>query len=98
MFSDNPEGAFSTYRFWEAVGMVIGYVYTTLICVSTKIYIQLIIFILGIIGYYIGEYMHKRYLETQTANDEAIDPNCAKPLDKSLSNIVYTVEEKESSM
>lgn len=98
MFSDNPEGAFSTYRFWEAVGMVIGYVYTTLICVSTKIYIQLVVFILGVIGYYIGEYMHKRYLETHRANDEAIDPDVEKPLNKSLSNIVYTVEEKESSM
>ena len=59
MFADCTDGAFSAYRFLEAVGFVVGYVYNQFICVDTKTYIMLAVHILGTVLYYITELVHK---------------------------------------
>ena len=58
MFPDDTEGAFAAYRFFEAVGFVLGYVYNSAICMDLKIYILMAFHIVGSLLYYVTEYIH----------------------------------------
>ena len=62
-FADNTEGAFSTYRFYESIGMVIGYGLNSVLCVKHKLYVLIGLFVLGVIGYYITE--RRQYLRDE---------------------------------
>ena len=60
MFVENTEGAFSAYRFFEAIGFVLGYVYNKFICVDTKTYILMALHVIGSALYYLTEYVNKK--------------------------------------
>ena len=60
MFNDNAQGAFATFRFWEGIGLVCGYLFSALLCVDIKLYIILAFGILGIVCYYCAECVQSR--------------------------------------
>lgn len=45
------EAAFSNYRLWESLGFIIAFVCSTVLCISSKIVLLLVLITLGITGY-----------------------------------------------
>ena len=59
IFSKTSEAAFSNYRMWESLGFIIAFAYSGFICTNIKIYVLTSVLILGMIGYYIVEWLHR---------------------------------------
>lgn len=51
LFNQNQEAAFSNFRLWESLGFFFSYFYSSMFCVSTKLYLLLVYLTLGLIGY-----------------------------------------------
>lgn len=60
LFRRNKEAAFSNYRLWESVGFVMAYAYSTHMCEAMKLYVMGGVLMVGILGYFVVEYLHKR--------------------------------------
>ncbi|XP_006871255.1 PREDICTED: protein unc-93 homolog A [Chrysochloris asiatica] len=60
LFENNKEAAFSNYRLWEALGMVIAFGYSTHLCVYIKLFILLGILIVTMVAYGTVEYMESK--------------------------------------
>ena len=73
LFNDNAEGAFATYRAYESLGIMLGYTYNSVLCVKFKIYIMLVMFVLGLIGYIMCEISQKKYERTHGTNEQATE-------------------------
>ncbi len=56
LFPADEEASFSNYRLWEAIGFVISFAESNLMCVNAKLYILLGVAVVGMIGFYIIEY------------------------------------------
>ncbi|XP_075056801.1 protein unc-93 homolog A-like isoform X2 [Mixophyes fleayi] len=56
LFDDHKEAAFANYCLWESLGFVIAYGYSTFLCVSVKLYIILLVLVLGMALYTLVEY------------------------------------------
>lgn len=54
-FADNQDAAFSNYRLWESVGFVIPFAYQPVLCVSTKLYVNILVVLLALIFYLLCE-------------------------------------------
>ena len=46
-FVDNQDAAFSNYRLWESIGFICPFIYQSLLCTSTKLYIQICVLIVA---------------------------------------------------
>ncbi|CAD5114808.1 DgyrCDS3850 [Dimorphilus gyrociliatus] len=71
-FKDS-EAAFSNYRMWESLGSIIAFAYSKYICTNAKIYVQISVLCVGIIGYSIVEimlYKNKRLTKTTTVEPD----------------------------
>ncbi|VVC94339.1 UNC93-like protein [Leptidea sinapis] len=60
LFRRNKEAAFSNYRLWESVGFVVAYAYSTHLCARMKLYVMMVVLIIGFVGYLIVEVLHMR--------------------------------------
>ncbi|XP_068620378.1 UNC93-like protein [Battus philenor] len=60
LFRRNKEAAFSNYRLWESVGFVVAYAYSTHLCARMKLYVMMVVLLIGFVGYGIVEILHKR--------------------------------------
>ncbi|XP_023288556.1 UNC93-like protein, partial [Orussus abietinus] len=76
LFRRNKEAAFSNYRLWESAGFVVAYAYSTHLCARMKLYVMLIVLIIGSIGYVIVELLHRRKQKRLKAIAE--DPKAAQ--------------------
>jgi predicted transporter len=56
LFPGNEEAAYSNYRVWRSMGFILAYAYSPYLCISTKIYILLALFFIGIGGYVVIEW------------------------------------------
>nr|XP_004651135.2 protein unc-93 homolog A isoform X2 [Jaculus jaculus] len=60
LFEKKKEAAFANYRLGEALGFVIAFGYSTLLCVRIKLYILMAVLSLAMLAYGIVEYMESR--------------------------------------
>ncbi|XP_062407344.1 protein unc-93 homolog A-like [Sardina pilchardus] len=51
LFYDQKEAAFSNYRLWESLGSAISFALSIFICVEIKLYILIVVLVLGVILY-----------------------------------------------
>lgn len=58
--ADRAPAAFSNYRLWESVGLLVAYISSSTVCVDDKISILLGFLLLGMAGYILVEVMEKR--------------------------------------
>ncbi|EDW33477.1 GL15593 [Drosophila persimilis] len=59
LFRRHKEAAFSNYRLFESVGFVLGFIYSSLLCIQSKLYIMLLILTLGLIGFLAVEVLYQ---------------------------------------
>lgn len=64
LFPSESEAAFSNYRMWESLGFIIAFAYSTYLCTSVKLYILTSLLCVGMIGYLIVEYLHRKKKRT----------------------------------
>ncbi len=60
LFTQESEAAFSNYRMWESLGFIIAFAYSNYICTSVKLYILISVLSIGMIGYFIVEWLHRK--------------------------------------
>ncbi|XP_072499985.1 protein unc-93 homolog A-like [Notamacropus eugenii] len=73
LFVKNKEAAFANYRLWESLGFVIAFGYSTLLCVSIKLYIVIGVLILSMVFYGIVEVLeYKKSPEISDAEKKDI--------------------------
>ena len=76
IFPDNTDGAFSTYRLHESIGLVIGFVLiNSPLCMDVKMYIFLGLFVLAVALYYWAEYVQNHYLPKDQRPSVVLDNN-----------------------
>ncbi|CAH0402125.1 unnamed protein product [Chilo suppressalis] len=80
LFRRNKEAAFSNYRLWESAGFVVAYAYSTHLCARMKLYVMMVVLLIGVVGYIIVEILHKRKARRlkAIAEDPAIAAEAAK--------------------
>lgn len=57
---ENAPAAFSNYRLWESVGLLVAYITSSTLCIDDKISILLGFLVLGMAGYILVEVMERR--------------------------------------
>lgn len=60
LFPHDEEPSFSNYRLWESLGFIIAYIFSNLLCVKVKLYILLGVILVGMIGYFVIEFLERR--------------------------------------
>lgn len=60
IFKGNEEAAFSNYRFWEALGHVIGYANSSVLCTRPKLWMLSVFLVVGVCGFFAIELKEKR--------------------------------------
>ncbi|KAJ0026793.1 hypothetical protein NQD34_017793 [Periophthalmus magnuspinnatus] len=56
LFPRDKEAAFANYRMWESLGFVIGFAYSTFLCLEYKLYILIAVLVVTMITYPIVEW------------------------------------------
>ncbi|KAG6458073.1 UNC93-like protein [Manduca sexta] len=85
LFRRNKEAAFSNFRLWESAGFVVAYAYSTHLCARMKLYVMMVVLLIGVAGYIVVEILHKRKARRMKAiaEDPAIAAEAAKePLEE----------------
>merc|ERR1712117_319186 len=60
LFANDEEAAFSNYRLWESMGFLFAFITNaTGVCVFPKIITTIIFLVLGMVGYFIVEYLER---------------------------------------
>nr|XP_039248658.1 protein unc-93 homolog A-like [Styela clava] len=59
-FPKCQEIAFSAWNMWITIGITLQFLFSTMICVYTKIYIKMSLFLLGVLLYGVAEYIRKK--------------------------------------
>lgn len=60
VFNDNKEPAFANLRLWQSLGFAFAFASTTVMCVSIKLYIIIVLLIIGTVGYVIIEIKERK--------------------------------------
>ena len=60
LFVRESEAAFSNYRLWESLGFVVAFAYSFYLCAAVKIYILTAALVVGMLGYFAAEYLHRK--------------------------------------
>ena len=60
LFGNESEAAFSNYRLWESVGFVVAFAYSFYLCAAVKLYILTSVLVVGMLGYFAAEYLHRK--------------------------------------
>ncbi|XP_077295709.1 UNC93-like protein [Arctopsyche grandis] len=60
LFPGREEAAYSNFRLWESLGFIVAYIYSPFIYTYAKLYILLVVLILGMIGYLAIEVILRR--------------------------------------
>ncbi|ELU11750.1 hypothetical protein CAPTEDRAFT_23613, partial [Capitella teleta] len=63
LFSGSSEAAFSNYRMWEAFGIIFSLSYSSYLCISVKLYIMMSMLVIGMVGYFATEIIHRRQVK-----------------------------------
>ncbi|KAK4301164.1 hypothetical protein Pmani_026680 [Petrolisthes manimaculis] len=77
---ETSPSAFSNYRLWESVGMLVAYITSTALCVDDKITILLTFLVVGMAGYVMVEVMERRGGPPKDSQGKVI------PLDKLITS------------
>ncbi|XP_070136286.1 UNC93-like protein isoform X2 [Drosophila bipectinata] len=59
LFRRHKEAAFSNYRLFESIGFVVGFTYSSFICTRAKLYIMLLLLVIGLVGYLTVEVIYQ---------------------------------------
>ena len=60
LFANDEEAAFSNYRLWESMGFLFAFITNaTGVCVFPKIITTIVFLVLGMVGYFIVEYLER---------------------------------------
>lgn len=59
LFPGNEEAAFSNFRVIEAIGSVVAYAISPMLCMRVKLWIMIGIILMGLSGYTAVEYIEK---------------------------------------
>ena len=87
LFRRNKEAAFSNYRLWESLGFVIAFAYSKSLCVDVKLYIMIVVLVIGMIGYILVELSHFFKLRMRLAEERAGSIDGSIVNDKSLPKV-----------
>lgn len=60
LFLEETEAAFSNYRLWESIGMIIANFTSTVLCVKAKVVVLICCLLVGMTGYYTVEMIEKK--------------------------------------
>ena len=60
LFPNDEEAAFSNYRLWESMGFLIAFILQTQVCIEAKLYVLVIVFSIGMFGYFIIEFQQRK--------------------------------------
>ncbi|XP_071093960.1 protein unc-93 homolog A-like [Haliotis cracherodii] len=69
MFPEKQEAAFANFHTWNAIGFTITFAYGGALCVRAKLYVCLVLFALGSLGYLLAEVIYLR--QTHSAQAES---------------------------
>ncbi|XP_055289478.1 protein unc-93 homolog A isoform X2 [Moschus berezovskii] len=70
LFEKNKEAAFANYRLWEALGFVIAFGYSTVLCVRVKLYVLLGVLSAAMAAYGAVECMESRRADGPLATEQ----------------------------
>ncbi len=71
LFSSTPEPAFATYRLWRAIGFIVAFAYSAILCMKYKIIITAVMLVLAIVGYGWVEIRFRRREQTLKSVDKS---------------------------
>lgn len=60
MFPDEPQTAFANNIAFWVLGNAIGFGYSSVLCTNIKLYIIFTMLWIGVAGYFVAEYMHRK--------------------------------------
>ncbi|XP_063233930.1 protein unc-93 homolog A-like isoform X2 [Bacillus rossius redtenbacheri] len=60
LFPGREEAAYSNFRLWESLGFIVAYSYSSVLCTGVKLYILLVLLLVGLAGYYVIEWQLRR--------------------------------------
>lgn len=60
LFPTQQEAAFSNYRLWESLGFVLSFAYGDYLCVDVKLYILMVVLVVGVALYAVIEVIRKK--------------------------------------
>lgn len=63
LFVDETPAAFANFRLWQSVGFVIPFAYSNFLCTDVKLYILMLMLLLGMTGYVVVEARHRSSLK-----------------------------------
>ena len=67
LFQNNQEAAFANFRLWESLGFAVSYAYSNYLCTRDKLYLLVFYLSIGMIGYFLIEYIEYRKGYKQTS-------------------------------
>ena len=70
-FPDSKESAFANYHTWKAVGFTVTFVYSSFLCVATKLIIAISLLVLAMVLYVIVELRVTRYQRRGVSKPES---------------------------
>ncbi|XP_022218548.1 UNC93-like protein [Drosophila obscura] len=76
LFRRHKEAAFSNYRLFESIGFVLGFIYSSLLCVQSKLYIMLLVLTLGLIGFLAVEVLYQNKVSVMPAGVVGFGSGC----------------------
>lgn len=85
LFPGKEEAAFSNFRLWESTGSVITYILSPYLCMNIKIYLLLLLLVIGVAGYTAVEYVHRK-------NRRELDEDVVKGKFELVSDVVKSGE------
>ena len=68
-FSANTEAAFANALFWEFLGSALGSSYSNYLCTRTKILILFVALLVGIVCYFMAEFVERREKRQEKRDD-----------------------------
>ncbi|XP_041979541.1 UNC93-like protein [Aricia agestis] len=60
LFPGREEAAYCNFSLWESMGFIIAYITSPYLRISTKIYIQIVLMVVGVAFYFVVEYRQKQ--------------------------------------
>jgi len=68
LFVEETPAAFANFRLWQSLGFVIPFAYSNFLCTDVKLYILASVLVIGMTGYVIVEFRHRRSAKRQPSD------------------------------
>lgn len=73
LFNDQKGAAFANYRLWESLGCAFSFALSNFVCVEIKLYILIVVLVLGIVLYALVEYIESQCERFEFNTDSSSD-------------------------